>query len=382
MLVFLTGRLLQGISATIVWTVGFAIVADTVGEGQIGPAMGCISVSVAVGVLSGPIVGGLLYDQLGYHALFMSAYILVGIDMLMRLIMIEKPKKTTLEKLARSKVLSYGTITEETIPVKDGLKNGIRVLARSCSSSSSISDSCSYDQFTSHSATLDEDGWDSEPASKPVLFELLSSPRMLAALYGCFAYNCVTTILQTVLPLRLKNVLSVDSTQIALLFLPFLLPSFAAPLAGRLSDRYGAKTLATFGCLFAAPPLVLLRLIDHNGIVQIILLSVLLALARLAMLMISTPAMAEVTYVVDEKERLQPGIFGQKGAYAQGFALMNMAFASASLVGPLLGGLVAERAGWNVLTFATGSLMAVSAFPIYLATGGRGPQADPGDPDD
>ncbi len=72
--VLFVGRLVQGASSAIVHTVGTAILADTVGQDGVGPAMGFISMSIAVGVLIGPVVGGVLYHTYGYHAVFISAY--------------------------------------------------------------------------------------------------------------------------------------------------------------------------------------------------------------------------------------------------------------------------------------------------------------------
>ena len=55
-------------------TVGTAILADTVGQEGVGPAMGFIGMSIALGVLIGPVVGGFLYHTYGYLAVFISAY--------------------------------------------------------------------------------------------------------------------------------------------------------------------------------------------------------------------------------------------------------------------------------------------------------------------
>jgi predicted MFS family arabinose efflux permease len=48
--VFVVGRLLQGISAAMVWSVGLALVVDTVGRDQIAQSMGIVR-SVKIGFL-------------------------------------------------------------------------------------------------------------------------------------------------------------------------------------------------------------------------------------------------------------------------------------------------------------------------------------------
>ena len=49
--VLVTGRLLQGFSAAIVWTTGLALLVDTVGQKGIGQAMGFVSFSMSISYL-------------------------------------------------------------------------------------------------------------------------------------------------------------------------------------------------------------------------------------------------------------------------------------------------------------------------------------------
>ena len=84
------GRLLQGISASMVWTVGLALLVDTVGESNVGEIMGYVSISLSASTLAGPLLGGVVYERAGYYAVFAMAFGLLGLDILLRLVMIEK----------------------------------------------------------------------------------------------------------------------------------------------------------------------------------------------------------------------------------------------------------------------------------------------------
>lgn len=53
-------RSLQGLSAAVVWTVGLALVVDTVGKDQVGAAMGYVSMALTVGTVFGPFIGGIM----------------------------------------------------------------------------------------------------------------------------------------------------------------------------------------------------------------------------------------------------------------------------------------------------------------------------------
>ena len=56
-----------------------AILADTAGQAGVGPAMGFTGMSIALGVLIGPVVGGVLYHKYGYLAVFVSGYAVCGL---------------------------------------------------------------------------------------------------------------------------------------------------------------------------------------------------------------------------------------------------------------------------------------------------------------
>ncbi len=51
-------RMLQGMSGAVVWTVGLAMIMDTVGVQNLGKVMGTIFSIVSVGELAAPVLGG------------------------------------------------------------------------------------------------------------------------------------------------------------------------------------------------------------------------------------------------------------------------------------------------------------------------------------
>lgn len=66
--VLIVGRLLQGMSAAVVWVVGLALLADTVGRDEIGKAMGIVSAALSAGMFVAPLLGGVVYEHGGYYA--------------------------------------------------------------------------------------------------------------------------------------------------------------------------------------------------------------------------------------------------------------------------------------------------------------------------
>lgn len=83
------GRILQGFSAAIVWSVGLALLADTFGD-KIGMAMGYSSIAMSLGLLVSPSIGGAVYDHVGYYPVYYVAFGCIVLDIILRLILIEK----------------------------------------------------------------------------------------------------------------------------------------------------------------------------------------------------------------------------------------------------------------------------------------------------
>lgn len=79
--------------------------------------------------------------------------------------------------------------------------------------------------------------------------------------------------------------------------------------------------------------------------------------------------MTEVNQAVHEEEEKVPGIFGKTGAVAQAYGLFNTASAAGQLIGPLLAGLLVDRAGWGTMGLVLGLISIVAAVPVGLWVG-------------
>lgn len=83
------GRILQGLSAAIVWTVGLALMVDTVPD-KIGEAMGYSAIAMSMGLLVSPAIGGAVFAAKGYYAVYYIAFGCIFLDIVLRLVLIEK----------------------------------------------------------------------------------------------------------------------------------------------------------------------------------------------------------------------------------------------------------------------------------------------------
>ncbi|KAH6683125.1 MFS transporter-like protein [Halenospora varia] len=352
------GRLLQGLAAAIVWTVGTALLVDTVGQTEIGQTLGYVSLSMSLGVLIAPLLGGVVYNKCGYYSVYFMAFGLIALDIILRLALIEK-------KIARQ--------WEDDETVCSGRNSG--VLGAAENSDQEISpQEISDEKGATETDTPENPEIHSDMTYKrsklPPVVTLLTSRRLLTALCGCIVQGSLMTAFDSVIPLFVQRVFHWNSIGAGLIFLAVMVPSFASPLVGWASDKYGPRWLTVGGFIFAIPFWVLLRLVTYDSIGQKVLFCALLALIGVGLTLVMPPLMAEITYVVEAKEKERPGRFGSTGAYAQAYGLFISAFAAGTLIGPIWSGYVEVSAGWVTMTWTLGLLSFAGAVPCLIWTGG------------
>ena len=346
------GRFLQGFSASIVWTVGMALLVDTVGQKEIGQTLGWVSLSMSMGMLVAPLLGGIVYERAGYYAVFYMAFALIALDISLRLALIEK-------KLARQWGLNEAPPSPEAVKIED-----ITTPVPEGHGAEDDEDEGTPDPVMMETPTV-------VPRSKlPPVFLLLRSRRLLTALWGCIIQGSLMSAFDSVVPLYVNKVFHWNSEASGLIFLAVIVPNFAAPAVGWLSDNYGSRWLAVGGFIIAIPFWVLLRLVTYDSLNQKVLFVSLLALIGLALTLVMPPLMAEITYAVEAKERQNPGRFGPTGAYAQAYGLFVAAFAAGTLIGPIWSGYVRDAAGWGTMSWSLGLFSIAGAIPCLIFTGG------------
>ena len=378
------GRLLQGCAAGVVWTVGMALMVDTVGQKDIGQLLGYVGISMSVGIIVAPLVGGVVYQRSGYYAVYYVCFGLLALDIAMRLALVEKKIAAQWDDVVGVKAEGVARETGPNEEVREEDSTVVEVREKeadvpagtSTTSTFTTNEASAPTQLpatntTANSPETDPVSPSPRPLSRlPPILTLLKSRRILAALWGCLIQASILTAFDSVLPLFVSRTFSWSPTGAGLIFIPVLLPGFLAPLFGALSDRHGPRWLAVSGFLLSIPCLVLLRFVDHNSTRQVVLLCALLAILGTALAAVMPPLMAEITYIVEAKEVRTPGIFGKKGAYAQAYGLFVMAFAGGCLVGPIWAGFVDARSGWGTMGWSLAVLSFGGAVPVVVWTGG------------
>ena len=362
--ILLIARVLQGLSSSVVYTLGSALVLDTVGQDSIGRALGYTGMGLTMGLLVGPVLGGVLYEYGGYFHVFIPAFGLIGLELILRMLVIEQEHVPKIESTAEVDDASkpnhtftkhgYGTVDSFT------LDHSGEFLAEGRHDA----DANDTDYWTEH----EHAAMKLESAS-PVLVTLLSSPRLSTAISVLFILNSIGTGFDGVMPAYIHDTFQLNAIHAACFFSIIGLPMLLAPVSGALSDRIGSKWPAACGIGIAAPSLFLLRTIVPGVAHPEIKLGILLCLWGLGCAFAMTPLMTEVTSVVEEMELARPNIFGPNGASSQAYGLTGTAFAAGSLVGPLYAGFVRERLGWPAMSTLLGALAVFALIAVMLVTG-------------
>ena len=285
LITLMAARCLQGAAAGFVYTVGLALLVDTVGGDQVGSWMGFTISGMTLGLLLGPMLGGLIYEKSGYFAVFAVALAVIAFDFVLPLLMIEKRSaQKWLE--SPSERNGYGTMgnqqhgdhvpwptvcTVNPKPQTDDSGSSSEVNDEQRPLRNGVDEHCTSQQSRPGIAIRLAECF-------PTTYALISSQRLAAALYGGFVQVALICSFDGVLPLFVHRTFGWDSSGMGLIFLAISIPALAGSLAGALSDRLGTRVVVLGGFAISTAALALLSLVTDNSIHQKVLLCALLAI--------------------------------------------------------------------------------------------------------
>lgn len=172
---------------------------------------------------------------------------------------------------------------------------------------------------------------------------------------------------QPTLTLRLSEEWQYNTSQIGVVFLAQVLPGFiSGPLAGHLSDKYGAKIVMLPSLTVTAAMCMVLGIPSQaSTIAPLIVILVLEGFFGSAVL---SPILSEIAAVVALENKED----GESDGFAKSYAVFNIAFAGGMLVGPLMGGYIYSSIGFFWLNIILGLLLVVCIPVVWFWVGVKG----------
>ncbi|KAK4544939.1 hypothetical protein LTR36_003844 [Oleoguttula mirabilis] len=357
--VLIVSRMLQGVSAAFVWTIGLALCLETVGPENLGKTIGSIFSFISVGSLCSPPLGGVLYAKAGYTGVFSIGFAVLAIDFIMRLLVIEKKVASKYEAEDPSSVSDLNTTPSQ----QDGTADEERG---------------NDEQQPLLGGKQEDDAAYKISENQPWIVRIvpiipcLGDPRLLTAFLVAFIQALLLGNFDATIPTVAKEFFNFDSLRSGILFIPLGVSDLLlGPLFGWCVDRYGTKPVGVFSYTFLVPVLFLLRLPHPGGRDQILLFGGLLALCGIGLAGIGAPSLVEAGAIMQKYYKVNPDFFGENGPYAQLYGFNSMVFGAGLTLGPELAGELKQVIGYGNMNLVLAAICAVTAGLCFVYIGGK-----------
>lgn len=240
--------------------------------------MGFVLSGMNFGLLVSPILGGLIYEKLGYYAVFYASFGVTAFAFLWRL--------ATVERETAAKWIGVERIEE---PPMAGVFGPEDHRGSDCSTLAIDEQRRHAGEPTECTALLRDNP--KKPASTlasnySTMAILLRSPRLRAAVCGSFTLFVLTTAFDGILPLFVIRTFGWNASGAGLIFLAITCPSVFGVVYGLLSDQFGPKKVSLAGFAITTISLGLLSFTAKNSFSSQVLLCVLLAVIGLLPLLL------------------------------------------------------------------------------------------------
>ncbi|KAL9552935.1 hypothetical protein MBANPS3_003518 [Mucor bainieri] len=300
----LIARFLQGVSNACVWTMCLCLIADNWPKDQLGVQMGKLVGFYPLGMMVG-LPAGVLYSELGHEAPFIASMILSAIDLLMRLVIIER-----------------SSAPKEWFEDQDLQK----------------------DTEKRHTKTADDDLQHCpEPGTSRVTWvQLLKQPRLIVSLALTAIVATVMSAFEPTLSMRLAQEWGFNAAGCSLIVLAYMIPSIIASIVcGWLCDRYGTKVVALVSLLLATPSCLMIGFpSQERG--SFWLLVPILIMGGITIAGCQAPVFPEIAKVVDKEN----GSSNSSDGLARSYSLFNAAYGVGMCMGPLIAGYLYASIGF------------------------------------
>jgi EmrB/QacA subfamily drug resistance transporter len=232
-------RVLQALGAVLILALGAAILVEAFPPNERGKALGWIGTTVSLGIVSGPVIGGLLISSFSWRAIFFVNIPvgIVGTYLALRHVPNTTPPRGQRFDLAGAILMSlslFALSLSLTLGQEAGFTDPMIIGGFMVAVAAAIA-------FVVVELRVE---------SPMLQLRLFRSPMLtVSVVTGFLAYSCLAATF-FLLPFYLEGVLGFGVGQVGLLIgaAPLMMGIFS-PISGTLSDRFGVRRLTLLGLL-------------------------------------------------------------------------------------------------------------------------------------
>lgn len=189
---------------------------------------------------------------------------------------------------------------------------------------------------------------------KANIIDLLCNRKVLMISAIILIANGVLSLIEPILPIFLEKSFNASSTSIGLLFgVATLAHGISAPISGNLADRYGNFPVMLVG--LAAIAIVLPLLVISN---TMLFEGIAMFLVGISVAAALSPTLSAIASVVDQQE---------SKSYAVAYAVFDIFYGMAMLLGPIAGGILADMFGLKLSVFVVSSVLLFMILLVILS---------------
>ncbi|KAI8983350.1 MFS general substrate transporter [Trametes punicea] len=352
-------RIVQGISACVIWVVGLALICDSVPEKIVGKQLGLAMMGMSLGALIGPPVAGGLDKRFGFHGPFIFGIIVTVIELIGRLLIIERKEAARWDTSSTSLVgqdessreKTYGSVRGEMQEEQPNRGQEHSVAHENGEGTAEVPIGVPFRAPTANEAQQHKKEEEPVISIPQLLLKLARSSRALSAIFVTLSYGVMIISLEPVLPLYLQATFGFDASKVGLVYIAAVVPSFvSSPVSGWYADQ-GGTIVSTLVCLVGSLPFWCLLIIRSNLAYFLVMFTFL----NLFFTGIISPVTAELASVTRSLESV---------GYGHVYGAFNIAYGIGSAIGPVIGGQlydhIASSRGWLALCLFNAGLVAVN----------------------
>ena len=232
-------RIFQAIGASMMAALGVAILTESFPSSERGKALGTIGGIVSIGIITGPVLGGILIDAISWHWIFFVNVPVgaIGLAMVYRFVPELKNVKKQRFDLAGALIMFISVLSfllALTLGQNWGFKNQYIVMLFVLSVLTFIL--FIFSELKVQSPMID--------------LQIFTNSLFSLNLLTGFLTFVATAGVVILMPFYLENVLGYNPHQVGFLLAAIPLSAgFISPVSGILSDKFGTRIMTTFGLI-------------------------------------------------------------------------------------------------------------------------------------